>query len=57
MEKKYKIILLKDLPNLKAGTEVLNITQDELDGKESYHYSDYYVPELHEILKRCCASA
>lgn len=49
MKKKYKIILLKDLPDLKAGAEVLNITQDELDGKENYNLSDYYVRELHNI--------
>ena len=45
MSKKYKLILLKDLPNYKAGTTVLNISQEELDGTEDYKYR-YYVPEI-----------
>lgn len=31
LETKYKVTLLKDLPNLKAGTELLNVTKAELD--------------------------
>lgn len=42
--KKYKLTLLKDLPDHKAGTVVLNISQEELEGKEDYKYR-YYVPE------------
>lgn len=45
MNKKYKLILLKDLPQYKAGTTVLNISQEELDGTEDYKYR-YYVPEI-----------
>lgn len=41
---KYKLTLLKDLPNRKAGTEVLNISQEEMDGTVDYKYR-YYVPE------------
>lgn len=43
--KKYKLTLLKDLPDHKAGTEVLNITQEELDGIKDYEFR-YYVAEL-----------
>jgi hypothetical protein len=43
--KKYKLILLKDLPNYKAGTTVLNISQEELDGTKDYKYR-HYVPEM-----------
>ena len=43
--KKYKLILLKDLPNYKAGTTVLNISQEELDGTNDYKYR-HYVPEM-----------
>lgn len=42
--KKYKLTLLKDLPDYKAGTEVLNISQEELDGTEDYEYR-YWVKE------------
>lgn len=45
MDKKYKLILLKDLPNYKAGTIVLNISQEELDGTKDYKYR-YYIPEM-----------
>lgn len=31
LETKYKVTLLKDLPDLKAGTELLNVTKAELD--------------------------
>ena len=41
---KYKLTLLKDLPNHKVGTVVLNISQEELDGAEDYKYR-YYIPE------------
>ena len=41
---KYKLTLLKDLPNRKAGTEVLNISQEEMDGTIDYKYR-YYVLE------------
>jgi hypothetical protein len=43
--KKYRLILLKDLPNYKAGTVVLNISQEELDGTKDYEFR-LYVPEL-----------
>lgn len=36
--KKYKLILLKDLPDRKAGTEVLNISEEELSGIVPYEY-------------------
>lgn len=38
MMKKYKLILLKDLPDVKAGTEVLNISEEELLGVVPYKY-------------------
>lgn len=38
---KYKLTLLKDLPNFKAVTEVLNITEDEFTGKTDYEYRNY----------------
>lgn len=44
MSKKYKLTLLKDLPDRKAGTEVLNISQEEMDGTVPYKYL-YYVRE------------
>lgn len=31
LETKYKVTLLKDLPDLKAGTELFNVTKAELD--------------------------
>lgn len=36
--KKYKLILLKDLPDIKAGTEVINISEEELLGIVPYKY-------------------
>lgn len=39
--KKYKLTLLKDLPNRKAGTEVLNISEDELNDHSKYKYIRY----------------
>lgn len=44
--KKYKLTLLKDLPRFKAGTEVLNISQEQLDGTEDYRYSKYEIYDL-----------
>jgi len=41
---KYKLKLLKDLPNRKAGTEVLNISEEEMNGTIDYKYRNY-VPE------------
>ena len=42
---KYKLTLLKDLPDHKAGTEVLNISEKELKGTEDYKYR-YWVKEM-----------
>lgn len=39
--KKYKLTLLKDLPNRKAGTEVLNISEEELKDHSKYKYIRY----------------
>lgn len=39
--KKYKLTLLKDLPNRKAGTEVLNISDEELNDHSKYKYIHY----------------
>lgn len=38
---KYKLTLLKDLPDRKAGTEVLNISEDEMNGVIDYKYRHY----------------
>lgn len=43
--KKYKLTLLKDLPRFKAGTEVLNISQEELDGTKDYKYRHRVIDE------------
>ena len=36
---KYKLTLLKDLPDYDAGTVLLNITQEEMDGTKNYYGS------------------
>ena len=41
---KYKLTLLKDLPNHNAGTVVLNISEEEMNGTRDYAYRRY-VPE------------
>lgn len=46
INKKYKLTLLKDLPNHEAGTEVLNITEDELLGKKDYYGSFFEIYDL-----------
>jgi len=38
---KYKLTLLKDLPNREAGTEVLNISEEEMNGTIDYKYRHY----------------
>lgn len=41
MMKKYKLTLLKELPDRKVGTEVLNISEEELKDHTKYKYIGY----------------
>ena len=44
-DKKYKLTLLKDLPGHKAGTEIVNITGEELNNNCAKSFSEIF--ELH----------
>jgi hypothetical protein len=48
MNKKFKLTLLKDLPEFPAGTEVLNVTEDMLSGKEQYRFRDVEIFALRD---------
>ena len=47
--KKYKLVLLKDLPMHNAGTEVLNISQEDLDGVKCYTYLNCIEPDIYSL--------
>lgn len=47
MSKKYKLTLLKDLPNVCAGTELLNVTEEQLNGKEKFEcYGNHHLLDI-----------
>ena len=40
--------MLKDLPKFPAGTEILNVTEDMLSGKEQYRFRDVEIFALRD---------